>query len=56
MEQENKLPPTKEGDDNLDNDKVKVNIKPDTDDNKTNISICSCILTLSCCVWRWNET
>jgi hypothetical protein len=29
------------GDDNLSNDKVKVAIKPETDDNKVNINFCS---------------
>lgn len=30
-----------DGNDNLSNDKVKVGIKPDVEDNKVNINICA---------------
>ncbi len=34
-------PEENQGNNNLSDDKVKVNIKPDTDDNKVNINFCS---------------
>ena len=57
MERETKPTPdsTKEGDDDLANYKVKVGIAPDTDDNKTHISICSCQLSFKICVWNWSN-
>jgi hypothetical protein len=35
-------------DDNLSNNKVNTNIKPETDGNNVNVSICTCTLYLNC--------
>ena len=51
MEEEPKEPQT--GNDNLAKNKVNVEIDPNTDRNKVNISLCS--FTLTCFNWHWSK-
>jgi hypothetical protein len=39
---------TKQSNDNLSNDKVDVDIKPETDNNKTNINVCAFNFICNC--------
>jgi hypothetical protein len=39
-----------QGNDNLSHDKVNVDIIPDTENNKVNIMLCSCNVSLRCTI------
>ena len=39
---------TKQGNDDLSNDRVDVDIKPETDNNKTNINVCAFNFICNC--------